>query len=329
MSVVTIDCEYMDHPGFAAAYLVLESDRAAFVETNTNRAVPRLLEALRAHGRDVGDVELVVITHVHLDHAGGASSLMEACPHATLLAHPRAARHVIDPSKLIASAREVYGAEAFEAMYGEIRPVPAERVRVMEDGDAVTLGGRTLTFLHTRGHADHHACIVDSGIERDLHGRLVRPRLPGAAEERPLRHPLHLADRLRRARGEEEPRPHPRHGRRARLPHALRGAAGPRGHRRHAARPARRVRRDRRRSLRGRARGRGPGALLRGARRRDLRARARRARPRRRSRGARDPLHRPRPERAGRGLQREEASLQGAEGLTAKRAVVTRRRARA
>lgn len=163
MSVVTIDCEYLDHPGFAAAYLVLEGERAAFVETNTNRAVPRLLEALRSRGRDVGDVELVVITHVHLDHAGGASALMEACPNATLLAHPRAARHVIDPSKLIASARDVYGAEAFEAMYGEIRPVPAERVRVMEDGDSVTLGGRTLTFLHTRGHADHHACVLDSG----------------------------------------------------------------------------------------------------------------------------------------------------------------------
>lgn len=163
MSVVTIDCEYLDHPGFAAAYLVLEGERAAFVETNTNRAVPRLLGALRAHGRDGGDVELVVITHVHLDHAGGASALMEACPNATLLAHPKAARHVIDPSKLIASARDVYGAEAFEAMYGEIRPVPAERVRVMEDGDSVTLGGRTLTFLHTRGHADHHACVLDSG----------------------------------------------------------------------------------------------------------------------------------------------------------------------
>lgn len=163
MSVTTIDCEYMDHPGYAAAYLVVDGDRAAFVETNTNRAVPRLLAALREQGRGVNDVEYVIITHVHLDHAGGASALMSACPNATLLAHPRAARHAIDPSKLIASAREVYGTEAFDAMYGEILPVPAERVRVMEDGDSVTLGSRTLTFLHTRGHADHHACVLDSG----------------------------------------------------------------------------------------------------------------------------------------------------------------------
>ncbi len=163
MSVTTIDCEYLDHPGFAAAYLVVDGERAAFVETNTNRAVPRLLEALRSAGRDVADVDYVIITHVHLDHAGGASALMKACPSATLLAHPRAARHAIDPSKLVASAREVYGAEAFDAMYGTIEPVPAERVRSMEDGDSVTLGGRTLTFLHTRGHADHHACVLDSG----------------------------------------------------------------------------------------------------------------------------------------------------------------------
>ncbi|HEY8432428.1 MAG TPA: MBL fold metallo-hydrolase [Sandaracinaceae bacterium] len=163
MSVTTIDCDYLDRPGFAAAYLLVEGNRAAFVETNTNRAVPRLLEALRAAGRDPSEVEYVVITHVHLDHAGGAAALMEACPNATLLAHPRAAKHAIDPSKLIASARGVYGAEAFDAMYGEIRPVSAERVRVMEDGDSVALGGRTLTFLHTRGHADHHACVLDSG----------------------------------------------------------------------------------------------------------------------------------------------------------------------
>lgn len=163
MSVTTIDCEYLDHPGFAAAYLVREGSRAAFVETNTNRAVPRLLEALHASGLTEADVELVIITHVHLDHAGGASALMAACPNATLLAHARAARHVIDPAKLVKSARAVYGDDAFRAMYGEILPVPEARVRSMADGEQVALGSRTLTFLHTRGHADHHASILDSG----------------------------------------------------------------------------------------------------------------------------------------------------------------------
>lgn len=163
MSVTTIDCEYLEHPGFAAAYLITEGDRAAFVETNTNHAVPRMLSALEAAGLSREQVELIIITHVHLDHAGGASALMDACPNATLLAHPRAAKHVIDPAKLIKSAQAVYGEDAFRAMYGEIRPVSEARVRSMGDGESVSLGSRTLTFLHTQGHADHHACVLDSG----------------------------------------------------------------------------------------------------------------------------------------------------------------------
>lgn len=182
MSVITIDCEYLDHPGFAAAFLIHEGDRAAFVETNTNHAVPRLLAALDTVGVSREQVELIIITHVHLDHAGGASALMEACPNATLLAHPRAAKHAIDPAKLVKSAQAVYGEAAFRAMYGEIRPVPEARVRVMEDGESVRFGERTLTFLHTRGHADHHACVLDSGSNGIFTGDsfgLVYPRLQG------------------------------------------------------------------------------------------------------------------------------------------------------
>lgn len=163
MSVTTIDCEYLDHPGFAAAFLICEGSRAAFVETNTNHAVPSMLDTLRAAGLTEADVEYVIITHVHLDHAGGASALMDACPNATLLAHPRAARHMIDPTRLVSSAREVYGEEAFRKMYGEIRPIAEARVRSVGDGEEIGFGSRTLTFLHTRGHADHHASILDSG----------------------------------------------------------------------------------------------------------------------------------------------------------------------
>lgn len=182
MSVTTIDCEYLDHPGFAAAYLIHEGDAAAFVETNTNRAVPRMLEAVAALGVPRERVEYVIITHVHLDHAGGASALMDACPNATLLAHPRAAKHVIDPAKLIKSAEAVYGEDAFREMYGEIRPVPAHRVRSMADGEVVRFGARALTFLHTRGHADHHACVLDSGSKGIFTGDsfgLVYPALQG------------------------------------------------------------------------------------------------------------------------------------------------------
>lgn len=176
----TIDTGYMGREGFAAAYLVREGARAAFVETNANRAVPRLLAALEADGLTPRAVEYVIITHVHLDHAGGASALMAACPNATLLAHPRAAPHVIDPAKLVKSAQAVYGESEFREMYGEIRPVPAERVRIMQDNETLEFGQRTLTFLHTRGHANHHFCVLDSGSNAIFTGDsfgLVYPEL--------------------------------------------------------------------------------------------------------------------------------------------------------
>ncbi len=158
---ITIDCEYLQ-PEFAAAYLLVEGDEAAFVETNTAYALPRLLEALSKAGRRPEDVRWVIVTHVHLDHAGGASAVMKACPNATLLAHPRAARHLIDPSRLVASAKQVYGDEPFRKLYGDIEPIPAERVRIMEDEETLRWGSRTLRFLHTRGHANHHFVVHDS-----------------------------------------------------------------------------------------------------------------------------------------------------------------------
>ncbi len=158
--IETIDCEYM-LPRYACAYLLVHEGRAAFVENNTARAVPKMLEALARHGLDAQDVELCVITHVHLDHAGGSSALMKACPNATLIAHPRAAPHVIDPTKLVNSAEQVYGKARFEELYGVIEPIPAERVRTMEDGERLNLGDRSLEFLHTRGHANHHFVVHD------------------------------------------------------------------------------------------------------------------------------------------------------------------------
>lgn len=158
----TIDTRYLGRPEFAAAYLIVENDRAAFIDNNTNAAVPRLLEVLEREGLAPEQVEYLIITHVHLDHAGGTSRLAAACPNATVLAHPRAAPHVVDPSKLVASASAVYGAEEFERLYGTIEPVPEHRVRTMDDEETLRFGSRELRFLHTRGHANHHFCIADS-----------------------------------------------------------------------------------------------------------------------------------------------------------------------
>jgi glyoxylase-like metal-dependent hydrolase (beta-lactamase superfamily II) len=160
MRLVTIDSEYTA-PLVAACYLRVQGGEAAFIETNTTHAVPRLLSALEQERLRPEDVRWVIVTHVHLDHAGGASALLRACPDATLVAHPRAARHLIDPSKLVASAGAVYGPERFRELYGSIEPIPSERVRVVEDGETLDLGGQPLRFLHTRGHANHHFVVHD------------------------------------------------------------------------------------------------------------------------------------------------------------------------
>lgn len=158
---LTIDTDYMGRRGVAAAFLLHDDGEAAFVETSTALALPRLLRALDEVGLRPEQVRYVVITHVHLDHAGGASALMRACPNATLLAHPRAARHAIDPSRLVASATTVYGEARFRALYGIIDPIAPERVRPVEDGEVLPLGRRELAFLHTRGHANHHFVVHD------------------------------------------------------------------------------------------------------------------------------------------------------------------------
>ena len=162
MSIHTIDCHYLGQPGIAAAFLMLEGDQAAFIETNTSYAIPALLESLASHGLSPEDVAYIIVTHIHLDHAGGAGQLLAKCPNATLLAHPRAAPHAVDPSRLIASARQVYGDAVFDSLYGTILPAPAERVRAMDDEQTLVFGTRTLRFLHTRGHANHHMVIHDS-----------------------------------------------------------------------------------------------------------------------------------------------------------------------
>ncbi len=148
--------------GLAACYLVREGHHLAFVDTGTARTVPTLLEILAALGHGPEEVDYVIPTHVHLDHAGGAGPLMRACPNARLVIHPKGARHMIDPSKLTAGAIEVYGEEAFERDFGQLVPVPEDRLMIAEDGQIIDLGGRPLTFLDTPGHANHHGCLYDA-----------------------------------------------------------------------------------------------------------------------------------------------------------------------
>ena len=149
-------------PGLAACYLVRGGGgHLAFIDTGTAHTVPLLMATLTALGHSPDQVDYVIPTHVHLDHAGGAGALMQQCPRARLAIHPKGAGHMIDPTRLTAGATEVYGEAEFAAAFGGLVPVQEGRVMPLEDGAEIDLGGRALRFLDTPGHANHHGCIYD------------------------------------------------------------------------------------------------------------------------------------------------------------------------
>lgn len=182
--IFSVDSGYV-RPAFDAIHLIVEGDRAAIVDSGTTHSVPRVLAALDSLGIRRDHVDWVLLTHVHLDHAGGAGALMRALPDARLTVHPRGRRHMIDPSRLWAATIDVYGKAEAESLYGEIVPIAAERIVETGDGASVDLAGRRIDFIDTPGHARHHVVLHDSatghlfagdmfGIsyrELDVHGR--------------------------------------------------------------------------------------------------------------------------------------------------------------
>lgn len=159
-----IDSGYY-RPGLAASYLMIQGEQAAFIDTGTYHSVPTLLELLKLKGIKQENVAYVMPTHAHLDHAGGAGELIRRLPNATLIAHPRAARHLIDPEKLTAGALAVYGQAEFTKGFGRLVPLPEHRVIVIEDGFSLDFNGRPLVFLDTPGHARHHYSVFDEVSE--------------------------------------------------------------------------------------------------------------------------------------------------------------------
>lgn len=156
-----LDSGYL-RPQLDAIHLIVDQGRAAFIDTGTYVSVPRMLAALAELGLTADAVDYVILTHVHLDHAGGAGLLMRACPNARLVVHPRGAPHMIDPAKLWAATVAVYGEARARADYDVLLPVPRERVIEAADGTVLKLGGRSLTVIDTPGHARHHVCIWDA-----------------------------------------------------------------------------------------------------------------------------------------------------------------------
>ncbi len=158
--IYAIDTHYV-RARMDASHLIVDQGRAAFVDTGTTLSVPHLMAALALLDLDPAAVDYIILTHVHLDHAGGAGRLAELLPAAKVLVHPRGAPHLSDPDRLVAATRAVYGEDHFVSAYGEVVPVAPERIVALSDGDSVMLGRRRLRFLHTPGHALHHLCIVD------------------------------------------------------------------------------------------------------------------------------------------------------------------------
>ena len=160
----TIDAGYL-RPGLASIHLIVQAGHAALVDTGTQHSVTHILTTLRELGLAPEAVDYVIATHVHLDHAGAAGALLAACPNARLVVHPKGARHLIDPAKLIAGSIAVYGEARFHQLYGDVVAAPAERVIEADDGHRIDFHGRVLTFIDTPGHARHHFCIHDAQSE--------------------------------------------------------------------------------------------------------------------------------------------------------------------
>jgi len=161
--VHAVDAEYVQ-PLFDAVHIVIEQGRAAIVDCGTAHSVPGILAALAELGVSTAAVDWLLLTHVHLDHAGGAGQLMQALPNARVAVHPRGAPHLIDPRKLIDASIAVYGRATYDTLYGDILPIDAARVEAATDGQVFSLVDRRFEVLHTPGHALHHQTYLDHGI---------------------------------------------------------------------------------------------------------------------------------------------------------------------
>ncbi len=158
-NVWMIDLLEQGVPYRTAAYLI-QDDQPTLIETGSSLSHDLLVAALAELGVKPTDLAYVIVTHVHLDHAGGAGHMMQAARNATLVCHPRAGRHMVDPSKLWGGAEQVYG-EQLAKLFGSIIPVPSERVLIRDHEETLSIGSRTLTFYDSPGHAKHHFTIFD------------------------------------------------------------------------------------------------------------------------------------------------------------------------
>jgi glyoxylase-like metal-dependent hydrolase (beta-lactamase superfamily II) len=162
--ITCIDANYGRH-GLACFYLLEHGGECAIIETGTANSIANLQQCMADKNLSPEQIKYIIPTHVHLDHAGGAGAMMALFENATLIIHPRGARHMIEPQRLVASSIDVYGERAFRELYGDIVPVDRNRIVEAPDGYTLDLSGRELLVRHTPGHADHHFCLWDAHSE--------------------------------------------------------------------------------------------------------------------------------------------------------------------
>jgi glyoxylase-like metal-dependent hydrolase (beta-lactamase superfamily II) len=153
------DVRMFQQEGFGAVYLI-DDERKAIIETGTSWDADRILEAVRSFGLKPAEIDAIVLSHIHLDHAGGAGFLLPEMPQAQVYVHERGFKHLVDPTRLVASAREALGAEEAD-LFGTMRPIPADRIIAVRDGQRLELGKHSLVFLDSPGHAPHELTILD------------------------------------------------------------------------------------------------------------------------------------------------------------------------
>jgi glyoxylase-like metal-dependent hydrolase (beta-lactamase superfamily II) len=183
-SLHCIDLNFQDRPGVIAAYVLEDSGERAIVEIGPTSTLDALLAGLQTIDVDPDTIDKLLVTHIHLDHAGAAGAFMRRHPRVQLYVHERGARHMIDPGALVSSATRIYG-DMMDTLWGEVVPVSAERVTVLTDGDSVSIGNRRLMAIYTPGHASHHVIFHDPERRTVFAGDVAAVRLQGFDYVRP------------------------------------------------------------------------------------------------------------------------------------------------
>ncbi|HEX4545282.1 MAG TPA: MBL fold metallo-hydrolase [Candidatus Acidoferrum sp.] len=159
--ILILDDNWMGRPRSIATALLESDGRRALVDPGPGSTLETLRKELHAQGISVSDLDAILLTHIHLDHAGATGALIRENPRLAVYVHKLGAPHMIDPSKLLASAARLWPND-LQRLFGEMLPVPAENLRILEGGETLTLGGRKIAVVYTPGHASHHVSYFEN-----------------------------------------------------------------------------------------------------------------------------------------------------------------------